>query len=508
MPDQLENLDTFSLDPDAAAAVQRMNLLAWELTQREHTISKRLDYYRGKHKLAYASPEFADYMGDRYSEFSDNWCAPVVNSPAERINPLGVRLDPSERSVDADLNRVWRANGADRGFSEAVVVTLAASRAFATVWGDPDDEDTPTVEFERPDQAIVTYDDMGRRKDGLKLWRDDLYEYATYHTRGKLWKFARLATMRDGRLRSGLVMPSTAVGGWQARIPDSDDTWPIDNPMGELALVELSNHSLLDRDNPLSDIDGVIAMQDAINLVWAYLLNALDYASLPQRIVTGSDVPQVPVLDDNGQVIGRRPVELDELLRDRILWVPNKDASAHEWTAADLESFSKVIERALEHIAAQTRTPPHYLIGKVQNVSAEALTAAETGLVSKTGERIVYLTPGVKTIYRLIALAKGDTDKADAVRDGTLRWADTQFRALGQKVDALHKLRDIGFPFRWLAEQYGLTQPEIDYVMRLRQQERDDELAGDPLVERMLRDLGRPGAQPGQPAEPAPAPAG
>jgi hypothetical protein len=486
------------MSSEAREAVTALNALAYELAEREKLVKRRLDYYGGQHKLRFASPEFSDYFGDRFEGFSDNWTAPVVQAPTERMNPLGIRLDliddegglpgvsdeDAARGVDREMERVWAANECDRGFSETAVITLAAARGFATVWGDRLDEDTPRVTFERPDQAIIRYGEVRQPKDGLRLWRDDRHEYAVYDDGGSfLWKWRRNAIAQDGRLRSGLVVPATAIGGWEPWQPDHDDVWPLPNPMGEMAMVELSNQSLLDPDNPLSDIDGVTAMQDAINLVWAYLMNALDYASLPQRIVTGAEYPKVPVLDQNGQKVGERIVPLDELVKDRILWIPGEDASTAEWTAASLDVFSRVIEQAIEHIAAQTRTPPHYLIGKVANLSAEALTAAETGLVSKTEERIVYINPGVKGVYRKIAVAQGDARKARAVRSGKVVWRDTQFRGLGQKVDALQKLKAIGFPFEWIAEQFGLEPAEVRRVLRMQEAEMRRRAELDPVGE-------------------------
>lgn len=484
---------------DTAAVVAKMNRLAEELVYREKDVKKRLDYFTGQHPLRYASAEFSNYFGARFRGFNDNWVAPVINAPTERMNPLGVRLDeqprgddgerPSAgglRGVDSDLERVWRSNDCDAGASEAFVLSLTCGRSFASVWGG-DAEDTPTVTFERPDQCIVEYGDRGQRITGMRLWRDDKLEYATVDDGKYLWKFQRNAAMRDGRLRSGLVVPSMAPGGWTPR-EVATEPWPLPNPLHEPAIVELANHSLLDRDNPMSDIDGVIAMQDAINLIWAYLMNALDYASLPQRVVTGADIPKIPVLGDNGEVVGHRPLELDALIKERILWVPGQNAKIAEWSVASLDVFSAVIERAVEHIAAQTRTPPHYLIGKVANLSAEALTAAETGLVAKTRERTTYLSPGLRSVYRLIALAMGDEKKAQAVRSGTVVWDDFQYRALGQKVDALTKLHTMGFPFEWIAEQYGLTPLEVERVVRMRAAEdpkadepADTEQAPDPV---------------------------
>ncbi|PRX90833.1 phage portal protein [Allonocardiopsis opalescens] len=458
------------MSTEAAAALEVMGRLAAELRNRQPVIARRLDYFRGAHPLHFASEEFAGYFGSRFAGFSDNWCAPVVSSPAERMNVLGIRLG-SEQRPDAELARVWRVNGAERGSSEAFAVLLAAARSFALVWGNPDDESTPRITWERPDQAIVGYDaETGQARAGLKLWRDEWegHEFATLYTPEYLWKWQRKgAGAYVHQEPSAAVLPS---GGWEPRHPAGDDAWPLPNPMGAVPLVELRNQTLLD-DAPISDIDGVIAMQDATNLVWAYLMNGLDYATLPQRVVTGADMPKIPILDATGQQVGERPLDLDTLVRERILWVPDPNASTSEWSAARLDVFSAVIERAVEHIAAQSRTPPHYLIGRVANLAAEALTAAETGLVSKTNERIVYADPSIREIYALTAQAAGDEDRAAAARAGTVMWADTQFRALSQKVDALLKLRQMGFPFAWLAEQYGLEPPEVERVLAMREAE-------------------------------------
>lgn len=441
--------------------------LSAELERRRPHIREHLDAYRGRHRLQFASPEFASYFADRFEGFADNWCAPVIQATTERMNVLGIELGP-DRRADEDLSRVWRVNNAERGSSEAFVVMLAASRMFALVWGNPADEQTPRITWENPDNCIVGYDaDTGEPAAALKLWRDEEREYATLYLPDAVWKFQRRAKVSDGLI----VPPSVGLaGGWEPRQPVSDDTWPIRNPMGEVPVTEYRNQTLLD-DRPISDISGVLSMQMAINLVWAYLLNGLDFATLPQRVVTGADMPKVPILDENGQVIGTRPLDLNLLASERVLWIPSKDAKTSEWSAANLAAFDTSLDRMVNHVSAQTRTPPHYLVGKIANLSADALTASETGQVAKAGERVTYATPSQRRVYRHIALAQGDEAKAKACLSGTVRWKDIQFRSLAQKADAFQKLKEIGFPFEWLAEQWGLSPEDVTRVLDMRQRE-------------------------------------
>jgi hypothetical protein len=455
---------------DALTLVRK---LSDELNRRRTAVKDNLAAYRGVNKLQFASPEFSAYFQQRFADFSDNWCAPVIAATTERMNYQGIRLDDTR--ADRDLARVWKANDGERGSSEAFVVMLAAARMFALVWGNPDDEQTPRITWEHPDNCVVAYDpDTGAAVAGLKVWADGNTEFATLYLPDAVWKFQR----RTGTGNLPLVLPATYAGGWEPRQPAGDDNWPIGNPMGQVPLVEFRNQTLLD-DAPISDIAGVSAMQSAINLVWAYLLNGLDFATLPQRIVTGAEMPKVPILGADGQVVGSQPIDLNLLASERVLWIPSETAKTSEWSSANLEAFDRTLDRAVNHVSAQTRTPPHYLVGKMANLSADALTASETGQVAKARERLTYATPSLRRLNALIALAQGQPEKARACLSGTVDWNDIQFRSLAQKADAYGKLRTIGFPFEWIAEQWGLDADELARVQGMRRREAlEDPLMG------------------------------
>jgi glutathione S-transferase len=327
---------------------------------------------------------------------------------------------------------------------------------------------------------VDTDPQTGERRSALVVWVDDKMDYATLYTPEWIYKFQRetgeerfLNYDRDGRYYDRAVL-----GGWSPRMVNGELAQPEVNPLGVVPVVELRNQTLLD-DSPISDIQGVMAMQDSINLVWAYLLNALDSASLPQRVVTGADVPQVPILDSNGQQIGTRPVELDKLHGEAILWLPDDAAKIAEWSVAQLDAFGSVIERGVEHIAAQTRTPPHYLVAKMVNTAAESLTIAEAGLVSKTRERIRYVNPAIREVNRLVALCQGaDERRIGAIASGQNLWGDVQYRSEAQMADAMLKMKQVGFPFEYIAERYGLQPDDIQRVLEMRKAE----LASDPLA--------------------------
>lgn len=462
--------------PDQAKA--KTQQLSEALQSRRPVIGKRMDYLTGDTgRLRFASPKFKQYFEKRFAGFSDNWCAPVVEAVGERMQYLGIRASGSNQA-DVGLSRAWESCGADAGIQEALAVRSAAARAFALVAPGTSSE-KPRLTFEHPEMTIVDEDPVtGVRRAALVMWADDKMEYATLYEPTLVWKWQR-KTAEDRYERQG--RPVDTSGGWEPR-ETPGETFPAMNPLGMVPIVEMKNRSFLRPEEPVSEISGVMAMQDAINLVWSYLLNALDAVSLPQRVVTGAEIPMVPILDKDGQEIGRRPVNLDNLAGEKILWISGKSGSnvgIQEWTAAQIGPFLDVTTQAVEHIAAQTRTPPHYLSGKMVNTAAEALTISEAGLVSRAKQSMLFVDRDLRSINALMAKAMGRSDaEVDMISAGKIMWKDPQYRSDAQRADALVKKRQIGYPMRYILEQDGLGPDEIDRVMdMIREENETDPLA-------------------------------
>ncbi|MDX2552600.1 phage portal protein [Streptomyces scabiei] len=463
-------------------ALQLVSLLESELIRRRSEIDRNNDYYKGKQPLRFASDDFAKFHGDRYREFSDNWVQVVADSPVERLTVTGFQASGEERA-DKDLWNVWQVNGLDGDSQLGFLGSVISARSFVLVWGDPDDEENPVVTFEDAAQCIVAYEPGSRvrRRAGLKRWQDGNCDYATLYLPNQLWKFERPMLRQDKSPQMAdvdeamkLWLPAGAEErrrAWQPRDEaELGEPNPQPNPMGLVPLVELPNKPML-VDDPISDVTGVVAMQDAINLLWAQLFTASDYASFPQRVILGAERPMIPKLNSAGEIVGKQPVDLAKFAVDRVAWITGKDAKIAEWQAANLGAYTGLIEVAVGHLAAQTRTPQHYLIGKMANLSGDALLAAETGLVKRTDEKKLWSGQGLREVARLIYLARGEYAKAKAMRAGAVLWADSESRSYAQLADALVKLKDIGFPFEWLALRYGLTPTEVADVVAMRERE-------------------------------------
>ncbi|MDX3550974.1 phage portal protein [Streptomyces europaeiscabiei] len=456
-------------------ALSLVDLLENELLRRRPDIQRTSGYYRGEQRLAFASEQFRKFHGERYRNFADNWVQVVSDSPVERLTVTGM-MPSGATEADKESWRVWQENALDADSQLGFLGAVNSGRSFVLVWGNPDDESTPQVTFEDASQCIVVYEpgSRRRRRAALKRWDDGARSFATLYLPDEVWKFER-ALLGPGEKSVQMQQVDEEMATWVRREIDGEP-YPLPNPMGVVPMVELPNRPTLAED-PISDVTGVIAMQDAVNLTWAMLFTAMDYASFPQRIVTGAEVPEVPILGENGQIVGSKPVDLEKFAVDRVMFFTGDNVKTDEWTAANLEAYTKVIEVAVGHIAAQTRTPQHYLVGKMANLSGDALLAAETGLVKRVEEKQIWFGQALREMFRLIALAQGDDAKARSMASGRVVWAEAESRSHAQMADALLKLKQIGFPFEFLALRYGLTPTEVIDLLAMR----DRELAADPL---------------------------
>lgn len=464
---------------DVADAMRLAEKIYRRLDARRPEVEKFEDYYEGKQPLTFATEEWRAQNAERYAGFSDNWCAPIVNAEAERASIGGIAFFGEKERAKAYWETL-RRNRFELQFSQAVVATLSAKRSYAMVWGDADTE-RPLVSFEHASMVEVQYDweNPQKRVAALKSWVDEETEYGTLYTPSQVFKFKRprIPIVNDRDPQADQAKPGRGdMGGWEPRYPDDSD-YILVNPLGVVPVVEFQNRPML-RGNPQSEIQGAVPMQDSINLLWAYLMLAADYASMDARVILGADPPKIPILDNQGNIIGSRPVDMKDLREKRILSITGDNAKIDSWKAAALDIFTDTIEIAVGHIAAQTRTPPHYLVANkgLSNLSGEALQASEAGLVTKVREFRAFTDDSLREMLRLMALVENDADAAELAPLAQFHWDRIEVRSDAQVSDAMSKDRTTGYPFEYLLEKYGHSPSEIERIMAMKRQEDADML--------------------------------
>ena len=124
------------------------------------------------------------------------------------------------------------------------------------------------------------------------------------------------------------------------------------------------------------------------------------------------------------------------------------------------------VELIVQHIASQTRTPPHYFyLGGGQPPSGESIKSAESGLVAKSHRRMLYYGQSWEEVQRLVFLVLRDP-KSEAPIETV--WKDPEFRSEGEHVDAITKKRALGIPDEVLWQELGYTPQQVESFKRMR----------------------------------------
>lgn len=443
---------SLELNPVGLDPLEITDRLYAALRKRQPDLIRRDNYYAGEHPLAFASERFRGEFGGLFDGWSDNWCDLVVDSVEERLNVTGFRFGGEDTGADKDAWRFWQANNLDLDAQLGHTEALVCSEASVLVW--PGDE-LPEITVEHPTQVIVATM-PGRRRQrtaALKAWRDDRTVLATLYLPDAVYKYEALVGSSAG---DGLpVRPR-----WQPR-EITAEPWPLTNPLDAVPVVPLENRPRLIRP-PSSEIDRVMPLQDAVNKLVADMLVASEFGAFRQRWASGIEIPVDP---DTGQ-----EVEPFRAAVDRIWLAEAPDARFGEFSQTDLGIYVRAIEMIVQHVASQTRTPPHYFALTGQFPSGESIKSAETGLVAKVRRRMTAFSEAWETVMRYAFLLSDDAaarSRAEIVEAETL-WSDPESRSEGEHVDAVLKMSAAGVPTEALWELLNFSPPQIERYKALR----------------------------------------
>jgi hypothetical protein len=431
------------------------------------------DYYEGRQPLAFASQKFEEAFGNRFPEFTSNFCALVVDGIAERLEVQGFRF--RDASGDDDVWAMWQENDLDAGSQLAHTEALIKGSAYALV--EPQGEGVPIITIEDPLDAIVEHEpkDRRRRRAGLKRWVDDAGQLVLvlYLPEGVFkWRSTKRWTpdfqqwdwgrpqLEPGEFTEGQVRIWSAAG-FERYQPAGDEQWPLPNPMEVVPLVDLPNRPRL-RSGGRSEIKAVRSNQDAVNKYRTDALITSEFAAYPQRYLLNFE-PETDA--DTG-----RPREPFRTAIDRLWTVPppdpdNPDAPEPKigsLPAADLAPYASMIELEVGHLSSISGMPYHYFLSTPQTVppSGESLKSSEARLTRKVSRAQLYLGDGWEEAMRVALLARNDARGRD--RSGETIWADSETRNEAVRTDAVVKLHTAGIADDELAwEMLGLSPEQI-----------------------------------------------
>lgn len=405
----------------------------WKATGTERVRLRRfVRYGRGQQKLPWLPDNVESEYRDIALKSASNWLDLVVRSTAQglHVDSYGTTDGPSPL-----WDLAWQANGMDarQHALHKAVLTLGYSGLIVFpsddggVWMRPESATKLSFAYDDPSDEFPRMVVREVGKDRFELYTDE----ARYSVSGK------------------------GVGA-KVVIAEHD--------AGVCPVVEMrSSLDLLG--TPMGEVEPVIPIQDRIVDATFTLQMVAKYGAFPQRWIAGIDTTK-PLLDANGEVLtdgqGNPLFPTIKAYVDHILTAVDADTKFGQFAAADLGQYVAALEAHIRHLAAITQTPPHYLLGSLVNLSAEALAAAESGLQRKIKEKREVLGEGYEQAFRVAGALLGMEDEAEAV-SSQVHWQDVESRSLAQTSDALLKLSQLGVPLQVLLKMIpGFTQQDVD----------------------------------------------
>lgn len=429
--------------------VERLNA---RLDERQKSIRTLNDYYEGDHPLPDVPPHVSEEDKSKFRHWMRknraNWMGIVVESVVERLEVQGIRYG-RDQEADAEAWRIAQANYFDIASEFVITDATVTGTSYMTVEPNRDDEQTPLIWPEHPSQMIVAASTARplERMAAFKKWLDDDgFIYAVLYLPDTIVK---LRSERPGK-----AYENTKRIVWVTRGDGAEFT----NPFGVVPVVPFHNKARL-LTGGRSEIADVIDTQDRINETLYLRMAAGRYAAHRQLAASGIALEEDP---ETGKL--KRPFRPGV---DEMFIAENEQARFTQFAPTDLKNYIDAIESDVRHIAAETRTPPHYLLGAMVNISGDALTAAESGLVAKVRRRARHYGESIEEVFRLAFMAAGDTERA-SVTDTEVIWRNPEFRTEGELVDALVKMKTLGVPDEALQERWGASPQEIARWKRMR----------------------------------------
>ena len=388
-----------------------LSFMLRKLDEQAVAVRAPTDYYNGVHKLAFATAKFREAFSRYFPPMANNWMKLVVDAPVSRLTIEGFRFDPDptkpgwDQDADGEAWQIWQANSLDSGslLAHTEAVKCGVCNVLITP---PGDRDEPLITIEHPAQSYVhtSYSDRHKRLCAIKRWVDELddFGYAYLYLPDYVYRYRSVEKARNRPLSD---LQWTPIRG---------DDPVLGNPIGVVPMVPIENNPDLIYGGR-SDLEVAMPIQDAVNKFCLDMQVSSEYHAYPQRWASGWE----SVNDSSGNPIAGEEVEM-RVGQSRLIRANSIDTKFGAFEVGDVQNYTTPIELYIDHLAAVTQTPAYYLKGKMANLSADALRAADAGLVDRCHHKILGFSDGWEEVMRVSFLAKGDQKRGKAKSAETL----------------------------------------------------------------------------------------
>lgn len=416
-------LSGINADPN----IRMVERLAAKLTNANTEYDRMDRYYSGDQALSFLAPEVAAQVGDRLAPMVINWPETVADSVNRRVVAEGFRMGQGGET-DAEMWRIFTANGLDDDAPLGQVDALVHGLAFLSVWGNDDDPSTPLMAFESAHQVAVEYEPgTGDRvvRAALKRWSDpdDGVVYSTLYLPNQVIRYASASAPYSPSLVSRYEVDQV-----------------LDNPLGAVPIVPMVNKGRLLNRAGRSELRSIAPIADGINKLATDMMVTSEFYQTPRRWATGI---QVPTDGADRERLQAEAAEYWEKATKSKTWLAGQGVQFGQFDEADLAGFVSGIHLLTSALAAIGGLPPDDLgLNQVNPASAEARRAAETVLILRAEEKQRAWGRAYTRAMRLAVAARDGVPLRAVPSDYSglaVAWRDPATPAIAQAMDAAVK---------------------------------------------------------------------
>lgn len=403
----------------------------------------------------------------------------VRDSFAQNLSVVGYRTADAQENDPAWA--MWQRNRMDARQAEVHRPALTYGASYVTVMPSPKG---PVFRPRSPRQILAVYDDPSLDEwpqYALEMWVTE--KDAKRHRRGRLYDDTSVY-----ELDLGWLTPEAQAIERSATIPVNmvsvDDVVAHGATYdGEPVCPVVRFVNARDADDLIvGEVAPLILLQQAINNVNFDRMIVSRFAAFPQRVITGWEGTDSERVKASSM---------------RLWTFADEDVQATSLPAASVTPYNDVLEEMLQHVAMVAQISPAYVTGKMINLSAEALAAAEANEQRKLTAKRESFGESWEQVLRLAAEMDGDSGTASD-SGAEVVWRDTEARTFAAIVDGVVKLSQAGVPVEQLLDVVpGMTQQKIQAIQKSMRGSRVSSL----MDRLMAAPTGPPGDGRGQPDE-------
>ena len=432
------------LDEDQAATIAR-DLWTRQLTEQPR-FDKFAEYFAGRRGIPDVEPGASEELKELARISVKNVLPMIIESFNSNLSVTGYRTkDNAEQDAGWEW---WQQQRLDARQDEVHRPCLKYGVSYLRILPELDEEIGRVVGQatpRSPRQLFTMYENP--EADRWPVYALDQWVEAT--SSGSSTRRALLIDdeasypMDLGNVPIGQVVgdPNQAIPRMPITVRQIDEPMPHDR--GHCPVVRFINER--DPEQMLTgEIEPLIVPQRALNAANFDRLSLARFGAYPQKVIIGWT--------------GKTREETLRAAASRVWAFEDGDVKAQTLQPGSIGPYNELIEEMIEHIATVAQVPVANVTGKMVNLSAEALAAANSIQQRKiVGKRDSLGESWEQAIAEGAAISGIKTDPSAEVI-----WRNTDVQPYATVIDGIVKLQSAGIPIEVLVQDVpGWTQQQI-----------------------------------------------